>query len=360
MATEVTNVPNVPEARREYLRFSGNATDYFRIWIVNVLLTVLTLGVYSAWAKVRRNRYIYGHTSLRDGRFDYHAAPVAILRGRFIAVVLLLSVLAVQVYVPKYTMLVATLVAVAIPWLIVRSRMFTMRNTSYRNIRFGFIPAYWESFQTVFFAGVLTFGTFGIGTPMAHFLRNRFVVNFTRYGNLRFTMQAAVWDFFTAYLLAFVASSIIVIPLLQSAFGLLGGLPVPAGEYNQYLNIVLPIVSALAAYYIAAKFLLAATMRPTLAGSSVVSPDNGAARFQLGCDWNLNRLLLMYVTNFIAIICSLGLLIPWAQLRVTRYLVDGAWVEFQGSLDDVISLQSQEVSSVGEEVGSAFDVDIGL
>ena len=356
----MTEAQHQDASRREHLTFSGNTQDYFRIWIVNMVLTLLTLGVYSAWAKVRRNRYFYGHTRLRDGRFDYHADPLAILRGRIIAVTLLLLVLATQAYLPSLMPVAGTLVAVTIPWLIVRSRMFSMRNTSYSNVRFGFVPAYWESFRTVFFAGLLTFGTFGIGTPVAHYLRNRFVVRHTRFGNLPLRMKAEVWDFFFAYLLTFIASAIIIVPLLQSAFGLLGGLRIPAGEYTQYVRWALSAFSALATWYIAGQFLAAATLKPTLLGSFVSSGDDTSAAFRLGCDWSLNRLLLMYVVNFVAVVLSLGLLVPWAQMRVTRYLVSGTWVEFHGSLDDVVSLQSKEVSSIGEEVGSAFDVDIGL
>ena len=47
-------------------QFKGRAGEYFRIWIVNTLLSVVTLGVYSAWAKVKRLRYFYGSTFL-DG-----------------------------------------------------------------------------------------------------------------------------------------------------------------------------------------------------------------------------------------------------------------------------------------------------
>jgi uncharacterized membrane protein YjgN (DUF898 family) len=42
--------------------FTGGASEYFGIWIVNVLLSILTLGIYSAWAKVRNKRYFYGNT----------------------------------------------------------------------------------------------------------------------------------------------------------------------------------------------------------------------------------------------------------------------------------------------------------
>jgi uncharacterized membrane protein YjgN (DUF898 family) len=52
------------------------------------LLSVLTLGIYSAWAKVRRLRYFYDNTSVA-GSFDYHGNPISILKGRIIAVVLL-------------------------------------------------------------------------------------------------------------------------------------------------------------------------------------------------------------------------------------------------------------------------------
>ena len=38
------------------LAFHGSARDYFRIWIVNLCLTLLTLGIFSAWAKVRKKR----------------------------------------------------------------------------------------------------------------------------------------------------------------------------------------------------------------------------------------------------------------------------------------------------------------
>src|SRR5512140_1794337 len=65
--------------------FTGKGWEYFRIWIVNLLLTILTLGIYSAWAKVRRLQYFYRNTRLADASFDYHGTPKAILKGRIIA-----------------------------------------------------------------------------------------------------------------------------------------------------------------------------------------------------------------------------------------------------------------------------------
>lgn len=75
--------------------FYGTGSEYFRIWIVNLLLTIITLGIYSPWAKVRRLRYFYGNTELNDESFDFTANPKRILIGRLIAigVYLIISVL---------------------------------------------------------------------------------------------------------------------------------------------------------------------------------------------------------------------------------------------------------------------------
>ena len=43
---------------------SGAAGVYFRIWIVNLFFTLITFGIYSAWAKVRKKKYFYGSTRL--------------------------------------------------------------------------------------------------------------------------------------------------------------------------------------------------------------------------------------------------------------------------------------------------------
>ena len=55
--------------------FTGKASEYFGIWIVNIILSVITLGIYSAWAKVRNKRYFYGNTKLNGSSFSYLASP---------------------------------------------------------------------------------------------------------------------------------------------------------------------------------------------------------------------------------------------------------------------------------------------
>jgi len=79
-----------PQAQEHPFEFTGDGWEYFKIWIVNLLLTILTLGIYSAWAKVRRLHYFYRNTLLAGASFEYHGTPIAILKGRLIAFALFL------------------------------------------------------------------------------------------------------------------------------------------------------------------------------------------------------------------------------------------------------------------------------
>jgi uncharacterized membrane protein YjgN (DUF898 family) len=63
------------EMRVERFTFTGNASEYFRIWIVNLFLTIITIGIYSPWAKVRRLKYFYGNTWLDGHNFDHFKGP---------------------------------------------------------------------------------------------------------------------------------------------------------------------------------------------------------------------------------------------------------------------------------------------
>src|SRR5262245_6312583 len=109
------------EARRQQFEFTGAGGEYFRIWIVNLAMTLLTLGIYSAWAKVRRLQYFYRNTTLAGSSFDYHGNPLAILKGRVIAVGLLLVYnIAGSFNIAVGLAVLAVLLGMA-PWLIQRS-----------------------------------------------------------------------------------------------------------------------------------------------------------------------------------------------------------------------------------------------
>ena len=106
---------------------------------VNLLLSIVTIGIYSAWAKVRRKKYFYNNTFVADRNFDYHATGKQIFIGRVIFIVgyMIFSIAANLNIVIGIVMTLALLVL--IPWLIVKSMQFNARVSSFSNVRFNFV-----------------------------------------------------------------------------------------------------------------------------------------------------------------------------------------------------------------------------
>lgn len=206
--------------------FQGKASEYFGIWIVNLLLTLVTLGVYSAWAKVRRKKYFYNNTLVENAGFDYHANPVSILKGRLIALAFFLGYSFsgnVNLFLPFLFMLIFL---IALPWLVVRSATFNARNTSHRGLRFNFVGTAREAVRVFVAVPILTLVTFGLIIPYGAYLKNKFLVDNHRFGLSPFHLQAKVRDFYKVYL------KLLLIPLAIALIGVVAAIAIPA--YYQY------------------------------------------------------------------------------------------------------------------------------
>jgi len=119
-------------------KFEGKGFEYFKIWIVNILLTIVTLGLYYPWAKVRTNRYFYANSMLEGRNFEYHATGKQLFIGYLIAMGLLIVYTLITEFIPIVGSVLVLVFFVALPWIIWRSLKFNMRVTSFSNVRFSF------------------------------------------------------------------------------------------------------------------------------------------------------------------------------------------------------------------------------
>ena len=186
----------------EDFSFTGTGRDYFRIWIVNVLLTIATLGVYSAWAKVRQLQYFYRNTRVAGASFDYHGNPIAILKGRVIALGLLVSYYGSGTISPTVRIVAIGLVALVLPWLLARSFRFRFHNSSYRGIRFAFSGSTRSAYWVFLVLPVLSVFTLFTLVPFCHQRIKRYQHANAACGRTGFTFDASVGDFYSIYLVA--------------------------------------------------------------------------------------------------------------------------------------------------------------
>ena len=132
-ATEIAN-----GAVHHPFEFRGDSAEYFRIWIVNLALSLLTLGIFSAWAKVRRERYFYGNTWVAGAPFEYLASPINVLKGRLIAFALLVAYVGASQVSPYMQLAVVALVLIATPWIVVSTLRFRARYSAWSSVGFRF------------------------------------------------------------------------------------------------------------------------------------------------------------------------------------------------------------------------------
>lgn len=180
--------------------FTGKAGEYFGIWIVNLLLSIVTLGIYSAWAKVRRKKYFYNNILIEDVGFDYHARPIAILKGRIIAFVLFILYQVLAHFSPIAAGVLLVLFLIALPWIFVRGMLFNARNSSHRGLRFDFDGTYGQAALVILGYLLLIVVTFGLALPFVMQRTNQFVFNHHKFGLSHFQMNALVKDFYKIYL----------------------------------------------------------------------------------------------------------------------------------------------------------------
>ena len=66
-----TAPPAAPAIESYRLRFSGDGGVYFGVWLVNLLLMVVTLGLFTPFARRRKIKYFYAHTVVAGSPLEF-------------------------------------------------------------------------------------------------------------------------------------------------------------------------------------------------------------------------------------------------------------------------------------------------
>lgn len=341
-------------------KFSGRGSEYFRIWIVNLALTIITLGIYSAWAKVRRLQYFYRNTSLAGGSFDYHGDPVAILKGRIIAVVLLVLYNVAGGLDPFLGLGVFAVLMLFVPWLIQRSLRFKLHNSSYRGLRFGFDGKLAGAYQAFLAWPLVGYLTLGLLMPMAHHRIKTYQHGNSRYGAEPFRFLASEGGFFGIYfkLLGMVILMGIVFAIGVGSLGWFASQDMQGADSEQKAALVGMIMFVLLAFYLALFLILGPWFSARI--QNLVWNGTALGQHAFSSRVRARDLFAIYLTNFIGIVLTLGLYKPFADIRLARYRLQHMALNAQGSLDEFVAGQQQGVNAAGEEAADLFDFDISF
>ncbi|MGR9116014.1 MAG: YjgN family protein [Gammaproteobacteria bacterium] len=338
----------------QQFEFHGKAGEFFKIWIVNILLSIVTLGIYSAWAKVRTRRYFYNNTLLMNSPFDYLADPVKILKGRLLVFAVVIVYAVAVTLLPEAEAVMILLFIPLFPWIVIRALKFNWYNSAYRNIRFHFNGEYLKALWVFVGLPILTAFSIGLAYPYFTRARKQYVIDNSAYGTTGLELTAATNQFYSVYGKAFLVvlvtllllgSSILAVPVWKS-FGI----------QNDSFNPLVPFFALFLIYPIL--MIVYGYVYTAITNLVVNHTSLDPVRFESNLE--TTKFCWLYFSNALAILFSLGLLIPWAMIRTARYRIACLTLIANGDLDHFFAAEAERTEAIGEEIGDFLDIDIGL
>lgn len=307
------------------LRFHGTGDSLFGMWVVNVFLTLITLGICAAWARVRMRKYLFSQTSFDGDRFAYHGTAEELVRG-YLKAGLVFGVpfygltkgpelIGAGPFLALGAELLAWVFLVAfIPVAVVGARRYRLSRTSWRGIRFAFRGPTLE-FLKLFLGGALLTGlTLGFYYPTWITRRQAFLVSHSYFGSEPFHFDGGDRELRR--------------PLLMAV-------------------LLFPLTLGLSWFWFKAARDRHFARHTSFGLARLHSTETG------------RDLMLLKLTNGILLLVTLGLAYPW---NVARSLgVTYSWLSVRGPLElDAVVQRAQRVSATGEGLAGFFDTGFDL
>lgn len=324
------------------VEFGGTGGEYFRIWIVNLLLTLVTLGIYYPWAKVRKLRWFYGHTQVAGHAFDFHGEPKKMLRGSMLAGVLVL-VYSVAGELSAFGGLAAAIVVASLWPLLLRSSLqFRLANTSWCGLRFSFsgsvreayvavapplllflLPTTLAAFQTAD-AGLApaTLTALEVVVVVASLLMllglPYFLWRFKRYqhGHYRLGQLRTEWkgELRAVYALCLRTFGIVLLPVALIGAGMAG---IFAGGSLGVGMLLMPLMFALVLAGMVVIYIVAPAYF-TVRMQNLAWTKTGNRYMRLRSQLALGPYVKLQLVNWLLVMFSMGLYWPWAVVSTRR------------------------------------------
>ena len=384
------------------IEFTGTGSEYFRIWIVNLLLILVTLTLYTPWARARKLRYFHGNTLVDGHPLAFHGDPRKMFRGYLLVGIMVLVYSVAGHFSPTAGLIAFLILALVWPALLKSSLQFRLANTSWRGLRFRFtgsVRGAYEALLPLFVPSAIILGLVSMIDPeqqqappawfewamlsvfplmllLGPWLWWRFKKyqhDHYAYAGLETHFKASVGSFFGVFLktIGVTLASMLVGGLLvgivvaigaavAAALGLsgsgLGGLMQNKGLVLILLLLAVPLI-ALGVIAIYGVWIPYFTSRM----QNLVWSKTGNREFRFQSDLTFRSALKLTVKNWLLIGLTLGLYWPFAAVALARLKLQAMAVLTRVDPQTLIGrATTHEGEAAGDAAGDLFGVDIGL
>ena len=347
-----TTPPDGSSPQSMPIGFHGTGGGLFKIMLVNWILTILTLGVYSFWGKTKIRRYLCEQSSFVGDRFHYHGTGGELFKGALIfgGMIILFNLGAYTIgtlwgeTAQEISEIVGIfLIVLLLPAIMVGAFRYRLSRTAWRGIRFSFRGKR-KSALWLFFKGYLLM-IFTLYLYWPYFLVNmqKFWRGKAYFGNQSFKYDGKGGDIMKAFL------SMILLCLVCMVLPI--ALPSLIPGMDKSMGAMILSVSWIP--------LLAGFMYYTVYLDRYHWSKTEFAGGRFHYDATAWQWFVLNLTNLLIIIFTLGLGVPIAIIRSRRFLADHLSVVGNMQLSQVVQ-EAQKSNALGEGVADGFDMDIDI
>lgn len=376
------------------IHFTGSGSEYFRIWVVNLLLTLVTLGLYYPWAKARKLRYFYGNTFVIGHPLGFHGNPRQMLRG-FLLVSLLMVLYGVAGRVSPVSGAVAGLILAALwPALLRSSLQFRLSQTSWRGLRFHFTGSLKSAYMVflspmligvgvmmlsgilmaflprdvgktvvpMVLSGVMVLGSLALAPYMLWRVK-RYQHAHYALGQLQTTFKATYRNvlaiFLKTGLLTLTAATglVLVGGLLGSVLG--GGHMGSRPDPKQLLSAMSMMLPVFAGYILLTQVIVAPYFSVHLQNLVWTQTGNRMVRFKSHLRWS--DMAGLALKNWLLIMLTFGLYWPFATVALARARLQAIVIHTRQAPDTLVGQARQAcANATGDLAADLAGIDLGL
>ena len=352
------------------LVFSGSVGEYYKLVILNGLLTLLTLGIFAPWAKVRKQRYFYSHTEFLDEGLQYLATGKQLFIGRIVAVVALIA-LAFAELIPYIGVAISIIfVLLVLPFILNRSVRFNARNAAWRDVRFGWDGSMMMAILVWMIYPILSALTLGLAQPLAaRALRRHYAENHS-FGGAQFSADLSLGAFYGALIKAtlfalflcaifgglgfaiaymFVADFFQGIKSADDLFLLLAVMP-----DEQKALFALPFAGIGFGLFLSAQYYFALVRHVMITNLRL----QGGIRFRSSL--SSFKFAMLMTSNLLLNIITLGFAQPYTVVRRYRYLAQSIEIRPIADMAGFVDNQVKSGFSVFEEASDIEGLSIDI
>ncbi len=336
------------------ITFDGTGGELFVIYLLNIFLTIITLGIFRFWAKTRIRTYVWSHLGYEGDSFEYNGTGMELFLG-FVIVIIPFGILSAGIFygvfslieqgelILAYTMGALFYLALLFlfPVAIYRAYRYRLTRTLWRGIRFGLTGS--SLTYALKFSGylLLQIVTLGLAVPYTSIRLYEYLIGNIWMGSGRFSFSANWKPLMRPFLVLWVIMAMTAV-LYGLAFIITG----PYGQPDPlYMGLALV---AFIAVFVASYWYSAAVIR-------LVVSNIGMDSATFTANVTGGSLFKLYFVNMLLLIFTLGIAYPWILVRIMRYIV--RVLEVHGKPDfEKISQSTEDMPKFGEGMAEAFDI----